>query len=343
MPTVREIAEFANVSKSTVSLVLNNKPGVSNEMRQLVLDAVSHLQAQEDHNEVSKDKSADSGRVNFGAMMSIVVLHPPVLRSSHVFSEVLQGIQTAAQTYNVQLRLVMNDRNASEGHVSHMYITDPNLRPDGVLVFGAQQNEPLLEIVSEQNIPCVVLGREVNKYDVSGIGRSETRYGYLAAKYLLELGHSAIAFVGGQPEYDYLHNRQNGYTQALEDAGVYCRKAWVQIGNGAEATEAVLEKAPEVTGMIYVNDSYASEGLAVLEDKGIAIPDAMSIISFDDTQFAQDYDPPLTSIYYNRFEEGKWAVKMLIDQIRFPYLERVQTIFRAQLVERASCAPPRNS
>lgn len=340
MPTVREIAEFAKVSKSTVSLVLNNKQGVSDEMRQLVLDAVSHLQAQEEHQDA--DKNTDT-RVSFGTMLSIVVLHPPVLRSSHVFSEVLQGIQAAAQTYNVQLRLVMNDRNATEGHVSHMYITDPNLRPDGVLVFGAQQNEPLLEIVKDHNIPCVVLGREVNKYDMSGIGRNEARYGYVATKYLLDYGHDAIAFVGGSADYDYVHNRQLGYKRAYEEAGIYCRNDWVQLGVGAEATQAILEKAPEITAMIYVNDSYASEGLPILEENNIAIPDDMSIISFDDTVFAQEYEPPLTSMSYNRFEEGKWAVKMLIDQIRFPYLESVQTIFRAQLIERESCAEPRTS
>ena len=75
---------------------------------------------------------------------------------------------------------------------------------------------------------------------------------------------------------------------------------------------------------------------------GLQIPDDLSVISFDDTEIARGYQPPLTSVSYRRYEEGQWAVKMLVDQIRYPYVERVQVIFDAELVERASCCPPRN-
>lgn len=347
MATVREIANLAGVSKSTVSLVLNNKPGVSEEKRRRVLAAQRELMARSpvkvsdtEHLPVRSDPNGH-GQKRVGDALSIVVLHPPVLRSSYVFSEVLQGIQSAAETYNVQLRLVANSPTDADQHVSRLYFTDPALRPDGVLLFGAQQYEPMLEVAEQANIPCVVLGRDTSRYDVSGLGRNEYHHAYEATTYLITLGHRAIAFLGGDSAYDYLHTRQAGYRQALADHHIALEDGWIQMGTGDAATAQVLATAPRVTALMYINDVCAAEGLPLVEAAGLAVPDDLSVLSFDDTTFAQTYTPPLTSVSYRRYEEGQWGVKMLVDQIRYPYLERVQVIFRAGLVERGSCCPPR--
>jgi len=343
MATVREIANEAGVSKSTVSLVLNNKPGVSEEKRNLVLQAQRTLEALEAK---SPEAVAGNHSVTRYAKDSpnapvIMVLHPPVLRSSFVFGEVLRGIQSMVGTYGIHLRLVTNDPNASGQHVSRLYLSEPTLRPDGVLVFGAQQHEPLIEEANRLGIPCVVLGRDAEKYNVSGIGRDEHRYAYEATRHLVELGHQNIGFVGGEVQYDYLHNRVGGFRHALEDAGVEVEDAWIQLGHGEDATETLLRDSSDITALMFVNDTCASQGLPVIEAAGYRIPDDLSVISFDDTVFAREYDPPITSVSYRRFEEGQWAVRMLVDQIQFPYIERVQAVFRADLIERASCAAPR--
>lgn len=340
MTTVREIAEFAGVSKSTVSLVLNNKAGVSDEMRQTVLNAVNELENIHAEEILPEQLSRSHPTENKVNNLSIMVLHPPVLRSSYVFSEVLQGIQSAAETFNVQLCLMANDPNATAQHISHLYLSDDNLRPDGVLVFGAQQDEPLLKKVIAQRLPCVVLGREVQKYPVSGIERNEQRYAYQLTQHLLELGHRSIAFVGGEMIYDYTNNRLKGYQHALEDAGIVMRDEWICLGNGTQATEAILECTPEVTAIVYVNDSYADEGLTSLRARGLQVPDDISVVSFDNTETAQSYSPPLTSIAYNRFKEGQWAVKMLIDHIRNPFIEKSHLVFKAELIVRESSAAP---
>lgn len=342
MPTVREIADLAGVSTSTVSLVLNNKPGVSPDMRRVVLNARDQLRHTKKSVTPLSVASASSKPPRNSFPLSIVVLHPPVLQSSYVFSEVMRGIQTAAQTYNLQLRLITNDPTTvvTERHVSHLYLNDPNLRPDGVIVFGAQRHEPLLDAAHSLNIPCVVLGRQASNYAVSGIGRDEQHHAYQLTHYLTELGHRAIGFLGGEQVYDYWHTRLLGYTQALQDVGVDVEEAWVRPGGGDSATHTLLRDAPEVTAVIYVNDTCAAAGLPLIAQAGLSIPRDLSVVSFDDTEIAREYDPPITSISYRRFEEGQWAVKMLVDQIQSPYLERVQAIFTAELIVRESCAPP---
>lgn len=336
MTTVREIAEFAGVSKSTVSLVLNNKTGVSDEMRQTVLNAVSELQTIRAGTDLSENIMVDAVLEHKSQTVSIMVLHPPVLRSSYVFIEILRGIQSAAELYKVQSRLVVNDPDAPAQHVSQLYLTDEYLRPNGVLVFGAQQREPLIEQVIEREIPCVVLGREAKKYHVSGIERNEKKYAYELTQHLLSLGHRSIAFVGGEKQYDYTNNRIRGYQLAMEDAGIHSDEQMICIGDGATATAKALDANPDTSAIVYVNDSYAYEGFSTFNERGLSIPRDISVASFDNTEFARNYPTPLTSVAYDHFKEGQWAVKMLLDQIRFPFIEKSHLVFKGELIIRES-------
>jgi DNA-binding LacI/PurR family transcriptional regulator len=332
MTSVRKIAEVAGVAISTVSLVMNDKPGVSEQTRKTVRDAIRQLEAQRE-----AETRPDAART-----LSIVVLHPPVLASYYVFSQVLQGIQAAAETYRLRLSLVANDPNASKQHISHLYLSDPNLRPDGVLIFGARRHEPLISAAQEVGLPCVVLGRDAEKYNVSGLGRREDQIACEAARYLTELGHRAIGFVGGEEIFDYVHNRLKGYKRALQEAEVTPAPQWISLGSsGATATKAVLDRAPEVTALMFVNDSFAADGLKVIAQRKLAIPRDLSVLSFDNTDIAENNRPQLTSVAYNFFEEGEWAVKMLLDEIRNPYIEAVHTFFAGGLTIRDSCAAPR--
>lgn len=333
MPTVREIAEAANVSVSTVSLVLNNKPGVSEELRRLVLEARAQLEA-----EASRRRATPSAALR---PASIMVLHPPVPRSSHVFSEVLRGIEMGAEAHQAQLRFVPNIHNAPEQHVAHLYLRDPQLRPDGLILFGARRHEPLIDEAQRLGIPCVVLGRDALSHSVSGVGRDEEQIAYEATRYLIELGHRWIAFVGGLPEYDFTYTRQAGYQRALQEANLPITPDMITMGCGAEAARRLLLSVPNVTAMLFLNDTCAAEGLAVLRELGWRIPQDVSVITFDNTDFALSYDPPLTTVAYQRLEEGQWAVKMVMDHIRQPALRRSYAIFDAQLIVRASCAAPR--
>lgn len=331
MTSVRKIAERAGVAISTVSLVMNDKPGVSEQTRETVREAIRQLQAQENAD------GRDTART-----LSIVVLHPPVLASYYVFSQVLQGIQAAAETHRVRLSLVANDPNATKQHISHQYLSDPNLRPDGVLIFGARRHEPLIGAAQGAGIPCVVLGRDADKYNVSGLGRREDEIACKAAHHLIGLGHRAIGFVGGEEIYDYVHNRLKGYKRALHEADINPASNWVCLGSGTSATKTVLERAPEVTALMFVNDSFAADGLKVCAQRKLSIPRDLSVLSFDNTDIARNATPPLTSISYRFFEEGQWAVKMLLDQIRYPYIEAVHTFFSGELVAGGSCGAPRS-
>ena len=346
MPTLRQIAQAAGVSASTVSLVLNGKQGVSLDKREAVYDAVQRLEGHVSTQANLRSKRSMPGEIhrsdrsNDVQTLSFMVLHPPVPSSYYVFSQVLRGIQAAAEANLIQLRLVANEPDMSEDHLAYQYLSDPLLRPNGLILFGAKEKEPLLASALNYDIPCVVLGRDVSHYHVSGLGRNEIQCGYMAANYLLDLGHRAIAFVGGEGGYDYVRNRLKGYQNAMKMAGIAVARTWVRHGDAIPATAAVLDEAPEVTAIVFVNDQYAADGLLVLRQRGLEIPHDLSVLSFDNSNLAREATPPLTSVSYQFYEEGQWAVKMLLDQIRFPALDMVHTYFKAELIKRKSCAPP---
>jgi DNA-binding LacI/PurR family transcriptional regulator len=340
MPTVREIAELAQVSKSTVSLVLNNKAGVSETMRRRVLEAAEQLREREG---AANPRSRAQPSTDNSHPISVVLLHPYILRSSQVFSEFLQGLEAGASLYQIQLRLAAKEDDLRSDHITHLYFSDPDLLPDGVLVIGARLEEPLLNQVHALGIPCVLVGRQSVDPRFSAVGRGEEAAACQATQHLLDLGHKNIAFVGGDPAYSYTNGRLSGYQAAFRERDIAILERWIALGDGQTAATQILDRAPEVTAALVVNDAYAMEALPVFEAAGLNVPDDLSVISFDDTVAAQDFSPPLTSVSFARYEEGFWSVKVLVDHIRQPLMQHCQIVFRASLIERASCAPPRTN
>jgi DNA-binding LacI/PurR family transcriptional regulator len=339
MPSFREIAELAGVSKSTVSLVLNDKPGVSGAMRKRVLNAMKELQEREANiylngsSEVYAPKKED---------LTVLVLHPATFRSSQVFSELLQGIQAGATRHRIQLSLAVNEPDLPEDHISRLYFTDPALRPDGILVIGSRQDYPLPKVIFEQDIPCVLVGRNTKEQNISSVGRDEEHISYKATRYLVNLGHEAIAFIGGNHAYNYTKSRLYGYKKALESAGIIPQDTWVAFGNGKLAAREILSFCPNISAAIFVNDDHAIQALPIFQSAGLKIPEDLSVISFDDTEFARNFTPSITSVAYSRYQEGLWSLTLLVNQIQNPLIKYSNIVFRATLIERESCAPPKH-
>lgn len=344
MPTVRQIAHHAGVAKSTVSLVMNHKPGVSDKTRQIVLNAYQELSSQKDNNSdkvLEKNIFFTHSHFVTKKPLSFVVFHPAILKSSQVFSELLAGIQYGADLVHAQLRLTINERRNPPDHVSNLYLREPSLRPDGILIIGTRREEPILEEAIRQQIPYVIVSRTLSDPTISAVGRDEVKITMEAVNYLLELGHTAIGFIGGNPLYSYTNQRIQGYQKALQASGIAPLDRWVSLGAGDEAAKTMLQTSPDVTAIVFINDTYAMEALPVFIQAGHQIPDTLSVISFDDTDQAKNYGPPLTSIHHPRYEEGAWAVRILVEKIQNPHFEECQIILKSKLILRDSCSRPK--
>ncbi|MCX7787412.1 MAG: LacI family transcriptional regulator [Spirochaetes bacterium] len=335
-PSVSEIAKRAGVSKSTVSLVLNNRPHVTESMRKRVLDALEELQTQ------------SPGIPRWKGPFRILLLHPAHMGSIQVFRELLQGIHRGIEDTGGRLTLAVHQPPLHPNHTTNVLLLDPTLRPHGVLLMGALRDDPILDVLKKENLPTVLVARETAFNGFSAVGMDNFKGAKEAVEYLIRLGHKRIAFMGGNEQFEYTRNRLAGYKDALSTAGIPSEQ-YVYLGTGDDAAHALLSTVPStsipslpVTAIFFVNDEHASQALPVLQKKGIRIPTDLSVIAFDDTEIMAQWDPPISSVAVPRLDIGVLAVKSLVEQITRPSIESIRIILRTQLrIRDTSVAPPK--
>lgn len=344
MPSVSEIANQAGVSKSTVSLVLNEKEGVSARMRQRVMKALDDLQPLTNVGKTSTPPAP--GRSSNGSVTtrpSILALHSTLLSSTQHFSEVLQGVQQGVQHFNAHLSLAINEPELPDEHIVSLYFSEPALHPDGVIVFGSDHYDYIGKKTRDLGIPCLFLGVPLPNTRLNFVAPDEVMAAYNATRYLINMGHRHIAFVSGDAKLPATEQRLAGYQRALRETGIDRESALVfvePLPTGAPvAAKRFLQSERSATALLFGNNHASRTGLPILESAGIAIPDDLSIIVFDDTEFQQKFSPPLTTVTYPLMRQGFWSVKLLFDLFEEPKLNGAQIYFEATLVERLSCRP----
>jgi DNA-binding LacI/PurR family transcriptional regulator len=341
MPTVREIAEAANVSISTVSLALNNKRGVADDTRQRIIEIAATLRRDElaDARETSETTRAPAS----DRPLSILILHPAQVEDD-VFTKFLRGIWAAAANTTIQLQMMINEPDFMQSNVSQLLFSDPDLVPDGVVVLGARKEEFLINKVLALGIPCVLCQRETDNPALNAVGVDEAKMAQEVTDYLLDLGHRAIAFAGGKPGFSYTDGRIAGYRRAMAARGIEVPERWVALMWDRAATESIIDTSPEITAYVFLDDGYALQfGLPALKAAGLRVPDDVSAVSFDDINEIAAHSPPISSVELPFFEMSFRAIRILEEQIRDPQLRSQHIRFNATLRRRASIGPPRTA
>lgn len=345
MASVREIAKQARVSKTTVSMVLRNQDGVSESMRQRVQEAVEYLRAIEETKAaeaVMATAGDPAGSQDESKPCSILVLHPSNYHSSNVFHEIIRGIQAAASVYHLQINLAFNNANLLDTAFEEIYLSSSLLKPLGALVIGARVTEPVIDKLCELSVPVVLVGRRSTSDMVSAVGRNEYEMACEVTDYLFDLGHRKIAFLGASDEFYYSIDRLRGFRETHQRRGIPLDECCIHEGFEKEASAQFLIDHPEITAAVFLNELLASQVLPLVQAAGRVIPDDLSVISFDDTDIARNFSPPLTTVAYPFFQEGFWAVRLLMEQARQPVIISSQMLMRASLIKRESCAAPKD-
>lgn len=326
-PTLRDVAALAGVSHQTVSRVINNKDSVLPETRERVMDAIRRLGYQPD----AIARSMARGRTS-----TLACLAPNL--TDFTFASNIQGAESAARqrgyfVLSASAETVEEYNILLEELIGHR-------RVDGVILIN-----PYLEtrkFALPANIPLVYLG-----------GRENTRThcvyldnrdgAYRAARHLLELGHRAIAQVGGPAAEDCAQERSLGFEMALREAGIEPEPLYTYEGDwsatsGYQALRYFLQRQPLPSAIVAQNDRMAVGVIRAARDVGLRVPEDLSVIGFDDMPLASYFDPPLTSMRQDTFQFGAAAAGMLIDILEYPGQPRQLLRFPASLVVRGSTA-----
>ena len=341
--TMADVAQRAGTSVSTVSLVLNDKPGVSPEMRKAVLDAATelgyHLPHRRSTREISESKT-------------ITVVHfadpfPSFMGDlAHLFSSYLDGIREYCQGKNVNWAFIANYNDRDDRPMGFHLLADETLPHDGLILIGLgrSQDSWLLRRILSDNIPTVVLSRNWTDLPVSTVSQDHHEQACLALDYLIELGHRNIGFVAGERDrhYDWFDARVECYRKAMiEVNGEVNEDLIVVAADGTAAAKTLMAKWPEVTAIWAIYDDRALEVMVGLHEMGLRIPGDVSVIGLDDTCTSPEGCPELTTVGFPGKKVGSLAAEWLLRQLEDAEYRYAHIVVGSYLIERESCAKPR--
>jgi DNA-binding LacI/PurR family transcriptional regulator len=333
--TAAEVAELAGISRTTVSFVLNNVPGIriSEETRQRVLDAARQLNYHPD----STARRMVTGKTR---MIGFVLRQSPDQAfSDHFFPQVLHGMSQAATTQNFHL---LFEVIPPEDHRS-VYMRLINERHvDGIVLSGPRSDDSELLQVYEQGANIVLLGQmpglNIPFADVNNIGGART-----ATEHLLKLGHTRVGMITNAPlAYTASVDRLTGYQQALQGVGIAYNEALVRLGNftmesGLQAMNELLLLDQRPTAVFVASDTVALGALQAIREAGLRAPQDVAVCGFDDIPFARFISPSLTTVQLPAYGLGWVAADLLIRMISKEEISNPYVILSTELVVRDSC------
>lgn len=307
-PTIKDVAEKAEVSVATVSRVINGLPGYSEDTKKAVLKAVKDLGYQPN----ALARGLVSRKSN-----TLGVLMPAL--SSMVASEILKGIEDGAH-HKEQSVIVCNTDNFGRRTLKYLNVLQEK-QVDGIVVVSANLTNEQYRNILQLNKPVVLVSTIYQNSDLPYIKVDDEKAAYDATSYLIELGHRNIGMISGSHTDKIAGQpRINGFKQALRNHGLVVAPGQIFFGDfsfesGMQGLEVLLETTPEITAVFAANDDMAAGVLSRAFKKGIKIPEQLSVIGYDNTQLAKMTTPPLTTLAQPLYEMGRQGIEMLIRYI----------------------------
>jgi LacI family transcriptional regulator, galactose operon repressor len=332
--TIRDIARLAGVSVATVSRVLNDRPDVSSETRDEVLRQIR------EHN-FTTNRSARALSVGRTGLVGLTL---PMVNAEY-FTSILSGATEAL--YEQDMRAVLCP--TLHEHDREVGLLDRLMHgtTDGAIILLPSESSEELKVLHEHGFPFVVADpREPLDDGIAGVSAAHWAGAKVAVDHLLSLGHTRIAAITGVRGWDASEQRLNGYLAALAGAGVLPAPELVAESNfviegGRIATAALLDLAEPPTAIFAFNDNMAVGALQAARDRGLRVPDDLSVVGFDDSERASLVTPALTTVRQPLEEMGRIAVSLLTRLIEKQRVEALRIELATRLIVRDSTAPPR--
>lgn len=329
--TLRDVAEKAGVTTATVSYILNDKKPFPDETRQRVMSAIAELG-------YIPNLSARTLTQRSSKLIGIVVPQTEGSRlmfQNDFYSEILGSIEFHARQSGYHIIISATDANESYLRLAR----ERNL--DGIIVIGMYPDE-FYQQMKKSQIPIVLVDSYCNDHYYHNI-RIDDAYGsYLATRHVLSKGHKNVAFFCGQlKENGVMKKRLTGYKDALLEYGIgfdqrYVFEGKIDYTSGIAAAGRLIASRLPATAVVAAADILAIGAMKGFYEKGVRVPDDISVMGFDDLEISQYLTPGLTTVRQEISQKGEKAVKLLIDNINEPNLTKQEQILPVKLVERGS-------
>ncbi len=332
MATSRDVALRAGVSRTTVSFVLNNTPGknIPSETRLKVLKAVEELRYMVDE------------RARKIAMIKHYSIGLFICHTHSVFCDayIVRLIEGMAQVLNKnRFQLVLQPLRLKQANYLELARED---EVDGVILLNTHDHDQGLTEIIAAKFPLVVIGslalEKILQVDIDNFKAAKE-----IVEYLIELGHRDIAMIIHAPlDYYAAQERLKGYRSALSGNNIPCREELVMQGDfseesGYQATRKLLAAKVLPTAIFSGNDVIAYGALKAAKDRGLSIPQDISIVGFDDDFASRYLNPQLTTVSVPAPMLGAKAAQLLIDQLNDSYPPHNRITLPTHIARRQSC------
>ena len=334
--TMHDVARLANVSVATVSAVINGKNGVSAKLTTQVKEAMVNL-------DYHPDLIARSLKV--GRTHTIGMIVPDVTNPFH--TEVIRGVEDEARLNGYSPMLCNSNEDPEQER--HLLATLFSQRVDGVLL-AASDSSAAYDRLTRRRFPIVFIDRVPAGHTKRAVVTDNLGAAYDATKYLIGLGHQRIAIIAGHLHLSTGLDRVEGYRKAMQEAHLLIREEYFQRGDfqlesGHRCGLQLLQMADPPTAIFSCNNKMTLGLMRALAESQVPCPERVSILSFDDFEWAASFSPKLTTVAQSTREMGKQAMRMLLrimdpdGEDSEPNEENI-VMLKAELRIRESTAPP---
>jgi LacI family transcriptional regulator len=335
-PTINDVAREAGVSKKTVSRVINQSPLLNGETRKRVEEVIAALGYVP-----NPQARALALRRNF--LVGLIHDNP----NAQMVLNVQQGMLEVLR--DTEFELIVHPVNRGSPtlleDVSHFL---ERQRPFGVMILPPiSENEQLAALCEQIGCRYVRMGSAALDEPANMVVSNDREAVRSAVAHLIEAGHRRIGLVIGPHGFRSAHERQKGYEEALQAAGLPLQRTLMVQGDyrfesGMRAAEQLLDLTAKPTAVFSSNDEMAAGVLHVARQRGLNVPQDLSIIGFDDTPIASHIWPPLTTVRWPIATMARAAAVKLVGDTMGDRVEADgdESLFVSTLIRRASVAPP---
>ena len=331
--TIKEVAEAAQVSTATVSLALNNNKRISNETHNKVLRAAKKLN-------YYPSRQARALVTNTTGNLGFVLTQNHFLKTEPFYTKIFIGSTFQAQNQDYYIFLNVIDPDFSSEDQLPRFVLERNI--DGIIIAG-KIPELFLNLLNKHKIPTVFIDYVPNEGKYPTVIIDNIQGGLLATEHLIQLGHTDIAFIGGEIEHPSISDRLIGYKSAfgkhnlkINDKLILADHSETNKVNGYKAGERLFSINQKFSAVFCCNDTMALGFIDYLRERRPAMLNELSIIGFDDIEGDIMSSPSLSTIRVSKIELGVEAIKLVVSAIKKMELTNKKIVFPVELIKRES-------
>lgn len=312
--TIKEVAQLAGVSPSTVSRVISDSPRISDETKKVVREAMESL---------GYHPNAIARSLVSKSTSTIGIVMPQSTERAFLnpfFPQALSGVSAAAHEQGYCILLSTGDNEKDQ--LSSIESIVMGGRVDGVIIMYSSVDNEVLDALKRMKVPAIVIGKPLKPKDVLYVDNDNVKASFEVTEKLIKNGHKKIALISGAFKLVVSLDRLDGYMNALKKYNIPFRKDLIVelsefITKGAyERTLELLKSEDRPTAFVVTDDVMAFGVMDAIKESGLRIPEDIEIMSFNNVPSSELTNPSLTSVDIDAFSLGYEASKLIIEKIK---------------------------